>query len=84
MSSAAFWRRAPARMNVVCFTLTGSVTAERVALFAAALREDGRVFLTPTKFKGTPGLRAAISNWRTTPADVEIAWRALTRIAALA
>lgn len=82
--SSAFRLLAPARMNVVCFTLTGSVTAERVALFAAALRDDGRVFLTPTKFKGTPGLRAAISNWRTTSADVEIAWQALTEIAALA
>ena len=71
---------APARMNVVCFTLNDEPTAERVARFAAALRDDGRVFLTPTRFKGVPGLRAAFSNWRTTPSDVALGWEAFCAV----
>ncbi|MEO6061224.1 MAG: pyridoxal-dependent decarboxylase, partial [Thermoflexales bacterium] len=73
---------APARMNVVCFTLCGELSAARISWFAAALRDDGRVFLTPTRFKGVPGLRAAFSNWRTTPSDVGLGWDALNAVAA--
>jgi glutamate/tyrosine decarboxylase-like PLP-dependent enzyme len=72
---------APARMNVVCFTLRDAPTADRVSAFARALRDDGRVFLTPTRFKGAPGLRAAFSNWRTTPADVALGWEAFCQAA---
>ena len=68
---------APVRMNVVCFTLAGDVDSARVAAFLARLRDDGRVFLTPTTFQGVAGIRAAISNWRTREEDVEIAWGAL-------
>jgi len=68
---------APMRMNVVCFTLTGEVDSARVASFLARLRDDGRVFLTPTVFHGVAGIRAAISNWRTREEDVEISWQAM-------
>lgn len=76
-ASPAFVRLAPARMNVVCFTLADQPTAPRIAALLARLRDDGRVFLTPTLFHGTPAIRAAFSNWRTTDADLEIAWAAL-------
>ncbi|MBL8299035.1 MAG: hypothetical protein JNN30_11915 [Rhodanobacteraceae bacterium] len=76
-TSAEFCLLAPVRMNVVCFTLNGSVDAERVKTFLQKLRDDGRVFMTPTTYKGTPGIRAAFSNWRTEEKDVEIAWQAL-------
>ncbi|MCX5198211.1 pyridoxal-dependent decarboxylase [Streptomyces sp. NBC_00249] len=58
---------APVRLNVVCFTLAEAPTPERLA----ALREavGAEVFLTPTVYAGTPALRAAFSNWRTTRAD---------------
>jgi glutamate/tyrosine decarboxylase-like PLP-dependent enzyme len=69
-------------MNVVCFTLNDTPTSERVNQFARALRDDGRVFVTPTRFKSAPGLRAAFSNWRTTAADVAIGWEAFNAVAA--
>ena len=76
-SSKEFQLLAPVRMNVVCFTLTGDSTAERVKTFLAGLRDDGRVFMTPTTYLGKPGIRAAFSNWRTEEKDVEIAWLAM-------
>ncbi|WP_371678530.1 aspartate aminotransferase family protein [Streptomyces sp. NBC_01276] len=66
---------APVRLNVVCFTLATAPTPERLtALHEAAGAE---VFVTPTVYGGTPALRAAFSNWRTTQADVRRAAQAL-------
>ncbi|MFD5147306.1 pyridoxal phosphate-dependent decarboxylase family protein [Streptomyces sp. NPDC058401] len=66
---------APVRLNVVCFTLSQAPTAARLT----ALREAAgpEVFVTPTTYAGTPALRAAFSNWRTTQADVRRAVQAL-------
>ncbi|SDY66606.1 Glutamate or tyrosine decarboxylase [Saccharopolyspora shandongensis] len=61
---------APVRLNVVCFTLADDPTAERIGALARSVAGSGEAFLTPTVYKGTPGLRAAFSNWRTTGADV--------------
>ncbi|MEW2414926.1 pyridoxal-dependent decarboxylase [Streptomyces sp. NPDC046866] len=72
----AFRLLAPVRLNVVCFTLAGDAPdpARLTALREAAA---GEVFVTPTVYAGTPALRAAFSNWRTTQADVRRAARAL-------
>ncbi|MGP4017093.1 pyridoxal phosphate-dependent decarboxylase family protein [Saccharopolyspora sp. 5N708] len=61
---------APVRLNVVCFTLAEDPSAQRVGALARAVAESGEAFLTPTVYRGTPGLRAAFSNWRTTNSDV--------------
>ncbi|MFE9930798.1 pyridoxal phosphate-dependent decarboxylase family protein [Streptomyces sp. NPDC005533] len=71
----AFTLLAPVRLNVVCFTLATDPTPARLtALREAAAAE---VFVTPTVYGGTPALRAAFSNWRTTQADVRRAAEAL-------
>ncbi|MEU2385217.1 aminotransferase class I/II-fold pyridoxal phosphate-dependent enzyme [Streptomyces sp. NPDC012461] len=62
---------APVRLNVVCFTLFDDPSAERVAALDRAVAAGGEAFLTPTVYGGVPALRAAFSNWRTQPADVE-------------
>ncbi|MFF4319969.1 pyridoxal phosphate-dependent decarboxylase family protein [Streptomyces sp. NPDC001568] len=75
----AFRLLAPVRLNVVCFTLASDPTPERLtALREAAAAE---VFVTPTVHEGTPALRAAFSNWRTTQADVRRAAEALSTAA---
>lgn len=77
-SSEEFRLLAPVRMNVVCFTFNREeISPNAVKEFLARLRQDGRVFLTPTVYRGVPGIRAAFSNWRTTRSDVEIAWQAI-------
>ncbi|MFJ5262279.1 pyridoxal phosphate-dependent decarboxylase family protein [Streptomyces sp. NPDC088387] len=68
---------APVRLNVVCFTLATDPTRERVATLTESLAASGEVFMTPTVFEGTPALRAAFSNWRTSEDDVERTLRAL-------
>jgi glutamate/tyrosine decarboxylase-like PLP-dependent enzyme len=80
-SSDGFRLLAPVRMNVVCFTLAApDVTADHVKTLLDAVRDDGRVFFTPTVYKGTPGIRAAISNWKTQPEDVAMAMTVLNKV----
>lgn len=79
-SSNRFKLLAPVRMNVVCFTLKQTPTFEIIQEFLKAIRDDGRVFFTPTVYKGIPAIRAAISNWQTENADMDIAYSALTEV----
>ncbi|WP_344289388.1 pyridoxal phosphate-dependent decarboxylase family protein, partial [Streptomyces synnematoformans] len=72
---------APVRLNVVCFTPAAEPTRERVAAVAAAAAAGGEVVVTPTVYGGTHGLRAAFSNWRTGPEDVDRAVDALVAAA---
>ncbi|MDR3083026.1 MAG: aspartate aminotransferase family protein [Streptomyces sp.] len=58
---------APVRLNVVCFTLADNPTPDRLVGLADRLTDE--VFLTPTTYEGSPALRAAFSNWRTTETD---------------
>lgn len=61
---------APVRLNVVCATLADNPTTARVAALVQAVADSGEAVVTPTVHGGTPGLRVAFSNWRTTEADV--------------
>ncbi|MET9961820.1 pyridoxal-dependent decarboxylase [Streptomyces sp. NPDC006326] len=71
----AFRLLAPVRLNVVCFTLAAQPTEARLTALREAVRPE--VFVTPTVHAGTPALRAAFSNWRTTESDVRRAAEAL-------
>jgi glutamate/tyrosine decarboxylase-like PLP-dependent enzyme len=68
---------APVRLNVVCFRWAPKGRSDEVAdelnrrLGEAVLR-DGRVYFGTTVYRGRVGFRPAISNWRTTEADVDM------------
>lgn len=64
---------APVRLNTVCFTVKGDNKAEIIQGVLKTLRRRGRLFVTPTMYKGNTCLRAALVNWRTTAEDIEIA-----------
>ncbi|WP_020123882.1 pyridoxal-dependent decarboxylase [Streptomyces canus] len=69
---------APVRLNVVCFTLADNPTTEKIQATAQAVAATGEAFITPTHYQGTPALRAAFSNWRTSQADMERAFTAIS------
>jgi len=72
---------APVRMNVVCFTLKqDDLSAETIRKFLDAVRDDGRVFFTPTQLRGTWAIRAAVSNWLTDLADMDLAFEVLGKV----
>ena len=69
-------RLADVPLNVVCFRYhpAGLAEAELDDLnrrLADALLDDGRVFAGGTVYNGHAALRPAISNWRTTAADLD-------------
>lgn len=81
-NSKQFKLLAVVRMNVVCFTMKHNpVSFETIQQFLAMVRDDGRVFLTPTLYKGVPAIRAAISNWQTTNADMDLTIDVLNTVA---
>lgn len=80
--SPHFTLLSPVHFNVVCFTLTapqGELSGS-INPFLSALTRDGRVFLTPSDWKGTPCIRAAFSNWQTQEADLLIIQQALQEV----
>ena len=80
-ASEDFVLLAPVRMNVVCFTLKqDDRSAETIRKFLEAVRDDGRVFFTPTQLHGTWAIRAAVSNWLTDLADMDLAFEVLEKV----
>jgi glutamate/tyrosine decarboxylase-like PLP-dependent enzyme len=79
--SESYTLLSPVRLNIVCFTLKRKdVTPEVIKDFLSRVREDGRVFFTPTLYKGVPAIRAAISNWLTAEVDIDIAIDVLNKL----
>ena len=70
-------RLADVPLNIVCFRYRPSDVDDDARLdelnrrLAEALLDDGRVFAGGTVYRGRAGLRPAISNWRTTAADLD-------------
>ncbi len=80
-ASEDFKLLAPVRMNIVCFTLAqADRTTETIRQFLEAVRDDGRVFFTPTVYQGIPAIRAAISNWLTQKQDIDLAYEVLQSV----
>jgi glutamate/tyrosine decarboxylase-like PLP-dependent enzyme len=80
-SSENFRLLAPVRLNVACFTLFhANVSADEIRTFLNMVRDDGRAFFTPTLYKGTNAIRAAVSNWLTEDDDIEMAYCALNDV----
>ncbi|HEX5167524.1 MAG TPA: pyridoxal-dependent decarboxylase [Cyclobacteriaceae bacterium] len=80
-ASEEFLLLAPVRLNVVCFTLNRKdLSVEMIQSFLDRIRDDGKVYFTPTVYKEIPGIRAAISNWQTLEKDIEIAFEVLSRL----
>jgi glutamate/tyrosine decarboxylase-like PLP-dependent enzyme len=71
---------APVRLNTVCFTLSGENNSEKVSLFLSKLNDTGKVFMTPTVYKGRKGIRAALVNWRTTEQDLDVVIAAMNEV----
>jgi glutamate/tyrosine decarboxylase-like PLP-dependent enzyme len=78
--SSDFKLLAPVRMNVVCFAPKDDISFEMIQEFQKCITEDGRVFFTPTIYKGAPAIRMAISNWQTIASDIDFAIVALTEV----
>ncbi|MFM0441084.1 pyridoxal-dependent decarboxylase [Paraburkholderia strydomiana] len=76
---AGFRLLAPTRLNVVCFTLAERPDEARINAYVRAVRDLGDVFITSTVYGGTWGLRVALTNWRTTEADVPRIFDSLTK-----
>jgi glutamate/tyrosine decarboxylase-like PLP-dependent enzyme len=78
-AETAFTCIAPVRLNVVCFRPKNEDLLLNDIL--STLNSSGKIFLTPSVYKGTPCLRAALVNWRTTEADISIAIHELKQFA---
>ncbi len=80
--SSHFTLLSPVHFNVVCFTLDApqGELGDKINQFLSALTHDGRVFLTPSEWKGKPCIRAAFSNWQTQESDLFIVQQALQEV----
>lgn len=68
------------RLNGFCFALRdedGLADDATHSVYLQRLADDGRVFMTPSRYLGTPAIRVSISNWRTREDDIAIAWDAM-------
>jgi glutamate/tyrosine decarboxylase-like PLP-dependent enzyme len=79
--SGEFILLAPVKMNVVCFTFQKpDYTLEDIQEFLRQICMDGQVFFTQTVYRGTPAIRAAVSNWQTSLEDIDLAFEVLQTI----
>ncbi len=66
------------KLNGICFTLNKKdLTLDEINEYVQKIKEDGRIFITPTIYKDVPAFRISITNWQTDKKDIDIAWKAL-------
>jgi glutamate/tyrosine decarboxylase-like PLP-dependent enzyme len=69
---------APVSLNIVCFHIRG-LTDEQLATLVAELQESGSFAPSTTNLNGRLAIRAAIVNHRTTRADIDAFFDAITQ-----
>jgi len=62
---------APVPLTAVCFRIKDASEADHAAALAQ-LSEEGTAFLNPVRLDGRPGMRACVSNFRTTRSDIDL------------
>ncbi|WKB80087.1 pyridoxal phosphate-dependent decarboxylase family protein [Cellulophaga omnivescoria] len=62
----------PTRLNNVCFSLKDKNKQDKIPLFITELNKEGKVYMTPTVYRNTKGVRASFVNWRTNEKDILI------------
>jgi glutamate/tyrosine decarboxylase-like PLP-dependent enzyme len=76
----------PCQLNVVLFRptakgLTAEAADQQTKTLLSKINQDGRIFLSPGAWQGKGIIRAALSNWQTEQADVDIAIEVLSQLA---
>jgi aromatic-L-amino-acid decarboxylase len=70
-ASPTFFMRAPVALNVVCFGVTDDADGALAREIVMDLHESGEAAPSLTILDGTPAIRAAIINHRTTESDID-------------
>lgn len=73
---------APVPLTAVCFQIKDASRADHAAALAQ-LNEEGTAFLNPARLDGRHGLRACVSNFRTTRSDIDLIVARVAQIAAV-
>lgn len=71
---------APVPLSAVCFHIKGATQADHAAALSQ-LNQEGTAFLNQVRLDGRHGLRACVSNFRTTRSDIDLI---VTRLAEIA
>ncbi|GAA4264027.1 pyridoxal phosphate-dependent decarboxylase family protein [Dactylosporangium darangshiense] len=74
---------APVTLSAVCFRIKGWTEAQHAAV-RATLAEDGTALLGPARLGGRHGLRACVTNYRTTYADIDLVVDRISELASCA
>ncbi|MCF6173670.1 MAG: aminotransferase class I/II-fold pyridoxal phosphate-dependent enzyme [Campylobacteraceae bacterium] len=65
-------------LNGICFTLNiKDLNMNQINQYIQKIKEDGKIFITPTIYQKIPAIRISITNWQTEKNDIDIAWKAL-------
>ena len=73
---------APVHLNAVCFRIKNSDDARNRSVLSK-LVDEGTALLGPVQIRGKLGLRACVTNYRTTKADIDLVWGRLEQLAAM-
>lgn len=71
---------APVSLTAICFRIKGATEADHTAVLAALI-EEGTALLGPARLDGRHGIRACVTNHRTTRDDIELILTRLSDIA---